>query len=546
MIVPDLGQQLLGRHGRRVLDRLVDAEVADHGVQVGVGRQGAQVAEGGQLQLGVVDGAAHQHAQERQPAGLVQAAGDAVVEQGHGPVRPDEQVAAVQVAVEHAEEDGALQEADHQGPHHRRGVDAGRLHAGHVVEGEPAQALHDQDPAGDELRMGSGHDHRPLVGGGQHPGDVEHVVGLEAEVELLDDGLGEQLDQRRRVGQRRYRDAADEVGGDPAHGGQIRPHGRGDRGTLHFYHYLLARPEGGGVHLGDRRGGQRGSVEAGEELLERAAQILLHHGPDRLERLRRDPVAEEAELADQFRREDALARGEDLAQLDVGRAQGLERHPQPAGQAGPGQLGPALPAALAAFDQVPAADGPGQLGADPDHPAARGEAALAQQVGAPGRRWRPASRPPRRATAARSGSMSQGGVVLNAPTERSAGETEVIPSHATSALRVSRAARPISWRLVRLVGAGALDGRSTGTAGRRSAPPTSGATMNSHTWLRAWPADDQGRTEAPGRVDRRAGDGDADQVDHGQGQPMARPARAGDATACWWRPGPCTRTAGSG
>ena len=159
----DLGQQLLGRHGRRVLDRLVQAEVADHGVQVGVGGQGAQVAEGGQLELGVVDGAAHQHAEEGQPAGLVQAAGDAVVEQGHRAVGPDEQVAAVKVAVEHAEEDGALEEADHQGPHHRGGVDAGRLHAGHVVEGEPAQALHDQHPPGDQVRVGSGDDHGPLV-----------------------------------------------------------------------------------------------------------------------------------------------------------------------------------------------------------------------------------------------------------------------------------------------------------------------------------------------------------------------------------------------
>ena len=153
MMVADLGQQLLGRHGGRVLDGLVDAEITDHGVQVGVGREGAQVAESGQLQLGVVDGAAHQHAQERQPAGLVQAAGDAVVEQGHGAVGPDEQVAAVQVAVEHAEEDGALQEADHQGPHHGGGVDAGRPHAGHVLEGESAQPLHDQHPPGDQVRM---------------------------------------------------------------------------------------------------------------------------------------------------------------------------------------------------------------------------------------------------------------------------------------------------------------------------------------------------------------------------------------------------------
>ena len=135
----DLGQQLLGRHGGRVLDGLVDAEVPDDGVQVGVGGQGAEVAEGGQLQLGVVDGAAHQHAQEGQPARLVQPAGDAVVEQGHRAVGPDEQVAAVEVAVEHAEEDGALEEGDHAGPHHRRGVDAGGLHARHVVEGEAAR-----------------------------------------------------------------------------------------------------------------------------------------------------------------------------------------------------------------------------------------------------------------------------------------------------------------------------------------------------------------------------------------------------------------------
>ena len=75
------------------------------------------------------------------------------------------------------------------------------MHAGHVVEGESAEAFHDQDPAGDQFGMRSGDDHRALVGGGQDPGDVEHVVGFQPEVELLDDGLGEQLDERGRVGQ---------------------------------------------------------------------------------------------------------------------------------------------------------------------------------------------------------------------------------------------------------------------------------------------------------------------------------------------------------
>ncbi len=71
----------------------------------------------------------------------------------------------------------------------------------HIVEGETAQPFHHQHPAGHQSRVGPGHHHGPLVGGGQDPGHVEHVVGFEAEVELLHDGLGEQLDQRRRVGQ---------------------------------------------------------------------------------------------------------------------------------------------------------------------------------------------------------------------------------------------------------------------------------------------------------------------------------------------------------
>ena len=81
-------------------------------------------------------------------------------------------------------------------------------------------------------------------------------------------------------------DPADEEGGDPAHGGQIRPHGRGDRGTLHFHHHLLAGVEGGGVHLGDGRGGERLPVELREDVLERTAQVLLHHlaGPPRTTR----------------------------------------------------------------------------------------------------------------------------------------------------------------------------------------------------------------------------------------------------------------------
>ena len=52
-----------------------------------------------------------------------------------------------------------------------------------------------------------------------------------------------------------------------------------------------------------------------------ASTIAAHVG----ERLRRDPVAQQLELADELGREDPLARGEDLAELDVGRPEASRR-----------------------------------------------------------------------------------------------------------------------------------------------------------------------------------------------------------------------------
>ncbi len=77
------------------------------------------------------------------------------------------------------------------------------------------------------------------------------------------------------------------------------------------------------------------AVEGGEDLGEGSAEVLLDGAADHGERLGGDPVAEEPELLDQLLGKDALARRDDLAELDVGRAQVLEGRAQPAGQAGP-------------------------------------------------------------------------------------------------------------------------------------------------------------------------------------------------------------------
>ena len=138
---------------------------------------------------------------------------------------------------------------------------------------------------------------------GQDPGHVEHVVRLQAEVQLLDHGLGEQLDQGRRVGQGGDGDAADEGGGDPAHGREIPADQLVDRRSLHLDHDLLAAAQRGRVDLGDGRGGEGLGGEGGEDSLERLSQIGFHDRLDGLERLRGDAVTQQPELATRARRE---------------------------------------------------------------------------------------------------------------------------------------------------------------------------------------------------------------------------------------------------
>ena len=57
--VPQLAEQVLGRHGGRIERRLVKAEVGDDDGEVGVGGQGPEVAQCRQLEQRVVEGAGH-------------------------------------------------------------------------------------------------------------------------------------------------------------------------------------------------------------------------------------------------------------------------------------------------------------------------------------------------------------------------------------------------------------------------------------------------------------------------------------------------------
>ena len=270
--------------------------------------------------------------------------------------------------MEHAEEHHPFEERDDRGTHHLLGRDPGALHPADVVPGEAVEALHDEHPRRDEPGVRPGHDDRALLGRGDDRGDVEHALGLEAEVELLDDRLGEQLDERRWVGEDGDGDPPDEVRREEAHHGEVVLHEGGDLGSLHLDDDFFAGVEAGAVHLGDRGRGDGLGRELAEHLLEGAAEIGLDALAHGCEGLSRDPVAQQLELADELGREDPLARGEDLAELDVGRTEPLEREAESARQPGP-----RFRCLLAPVGQVPAGDRPAEDRRHPHDPAPRRE-----------------------------------------------------------------------------------------------------------------------------------------------------------------------------
>src|SRR5581483_2861019 len=115
---------------------------------------------------------------------------------------------------------------------------------------------------------------------------------------------------------------------------------------------VLAGPQGGRVDLRDRRRRDRGLVEAREDFVEGSPEVLLDDAPHDVERLGAHLVATEPELGDELFGKDALARREDLPELDVGRPEVLEGAPEATAEPG-ARRG----VALAALDGVPEAEG---------------------------------------------------------------------------------------------------------------------------------------------------------------------------------------------
>ena len=123
-------------------------------------------------------------------------------------------------------------------------------------------------------------------------------------------------------------------------------------GPLHLDDDVLPGEQRRPVDLCDRRRGERLRAEVPEDRLQRLAEVLFDDGAHGGEGLGRHLVPAALELRDELGREDALARRQDLPELDVRRAEALGGEPQP-----PREIRHRFAAAATASADRPHADG---------------------------------------------------------------------------------------------------------------------------------------------------------------------------------------------
>ncbi len=338
----EFGNQLVAVESGRVDNSIEKSEVLGHRIEVGVVGQSAKISQRTELANRVVHGGADQEPDERQATFLAHPPGDPKVEQGGSAVGHHIEISAVKIAVKDAVDQCAFHEADHPGSHDGVGVNALLAVGLYIVETETVEAFHDQYPSGHERWVGTRDDELALIEFGKDPSDVEHVGGLDPKVEFLTDGLGKNFDEGGRIGQRRHRDAPNQMGGEPSHHREVLMHQTVDGRALNLHHDWRTITQRCRVHLGNRSSGDRGSFKSRKRRFERGAKILFDNLANRGEGLGGYLVSALDELGHQLGRKDALARRNDLTQLYVSGSESLGRFAQSTRQVG-GRLAAAAP-----------------------------------------------------------------------------------------------------------------------------------------------------------------------------------------------------------
>src|SRR5262249_40963096 len=98
-----------------------------------------------------------------------------------------------------------------------------------------------------------------------------------------------------------------------------------DTGPAHLHDDIGGAGQRGSVRLSDRRARQWGIDERGEELVQRATELFEDRGADRRRGYGRRGVLQPRQLMPPLGRQHVLAGGEDLPQLDGGRAELFDR-----------------------------------------------------------------------------------------------------------------------------------------------------------------------------------------------------------------------------
>ncbi len=262
-----------------------------------------------------------QEQRERPPGVLVDPAEQAEVEQGEPPVLRQEHVAPVGIGVV----DALHRHLADVGAEERPGEEACAFGLQPVVRLDlaPVDPLQHEDPFAD-MRADHLRDHELLVVGDQ-PRDELRVARLLGEVELSPQVHLELVGQRLGLQQPRpLRATLEHPRGRPEEV-EVESDLLRDARAADLHDHLPPGREQSRVDLRDRRGGERLRVEACEDPV---PEVLPDRPLDLRERNRRHLVDEPSELLDVHVREEVGTRREELSQLDVGRAELLQRRPE--------------------------------------------------------------------------------------------------------------------------------------------------------------------------------------------------------------------------
>jgi hypothetical protein len=214
----------------------------------------------------------------------VDAADGSEVQQAELAVGQQQDVARVRVGVEGALQHDLAEQAVQQAAV-RRGAHVGGCALVDRGQRPPVQALHHQHPGGAQRPVRNRDGDAAAT---RRSGDRGHVACLYPQVELLAQGGGESGGQPDGADRPAPAGAAFQPGRQPPGDIQVPVYGLADVGAAYLDHDPGPGHQGRRVDLGDRRGGDRLGVEAGEQLADLSSQFRPQHV---LDRGPRDPAA---------------------------------------------------------------------------------------------------------------------------------------------------------------------------------------------------------------------------------------------------------------